>query len=107
MGKKPTREAANNIRAWRDFRRMSQAEVAAACDTKDNVISALESGDRQLTEKWLVKLAKVFKTTPGFLLDHNPFDLDTEFIRVAQEAAQGDRREQVLQILKTFTGTND
>jgi transcriptional regulator with XRE-family HTH domain len=106
MGKKPTRDAANNIRAWRDYRRMSQARLAELCDTKDNVISNLESGERQLTEKWLVKLAKALETTPGYLLDHDPNDLDTELIRAAQEAAKGGNRAQVLTILKTFTGTN-
>lgn len=86
---------------------MSQAEVAALCDTKDNVISNLESGERQLTEKWLVRLARALKTTPGYLLDHDPNDLDTDLIRAAQEAVQGGNREQVMQILRTFkTGTN-
>lgn len=107
MGKKPSREAANHLRAWRDYRRMSQAKLAELCDTKDNVISNLESGERQLTEKWLVKLARALETTPGYLLDHDPNDLDTELIRAAQDAARGGNRDQVLTILKTFkTGTN-
>lgn len=106
MGKKASREAVNNIRAWRDYRRMSQAKLADLCDTKDNVISNLESGERQLTEKWLVRLAKALETTPGYLLDHDPHDLDTELIRAAQDAAKGGNRDQVLTILKTFkTGT--
>lgn len=86
---------------------MSQAKLAELCDTKDNVISNLESGERQLTEKWLVKLARALETTPGYLLDHDPNDLDTELIRAAQDAARGGNRDQVLTILKTFkTGTN-
>lgn len=105
MGKKASRQAVNHVRAWRDFRCLSQAELAALCDTKDNVISNLESGERQLTEKWLVRLAKALGTTPGYLLDHDPEDLDTDLILAAQDVAKGNR-EQVLQILRTFrTGT--
>lgn len=80
---------------------MSQAKLAELCDTKDNVISNLESGERQLTEKWLTKLAKALGTTPGYLLDHDPEDLDSDLVRAAQEVAEGNR-EQVLQILRTF-----
>lgn len=106
MGRKTTRKAANHIRAWRDYRRMSQARLAELCDTKDNVISNLESGERQLTEKWLVKLAKALETTPGYLLDHDPEDLDTDLVRAAQDAARGGNRDQIMAILKTFrTGT--
>jgi transcriptional regulator with XRE-family HTH domain len=106
MGKKPSREAANHLRAWREFRRLSQAALAERVGTADNVISTLESGDRRLSDKWLKKLAVALDTTPGYLLDYDPNDIDTELIRAAQEVARGNR-EQVLQILRTFkTGTN-
>lgn len=106
MGKKVSRPAANHLRAWREYRRLSQAALAEKVGTADNVISNLESGDRRLSDKWLQKLAVALETTPGYLLDYDPNDIDTELIRAAQDVAKGNR-EQVLQILRTFkTGTN-
>jgi transcriptional regulator with XRE-family HTH domain len=107
MGKKTTKPAANHLRAWREFRRLSQAALAEKVDTADNVISLLESGERQLSDKWLRRLAAALGTTPGYLLDYDPNEIDTELIRAAEEAAKGGRRDQVLQILNTFrTGTH-
>jgi transcriptional regulator with XRE-family HTH domain len=67
--------SANHLRAWREFRGLTQAQLAELVDTSDNVISMLESGDRQLSPNWLRRLAPVLGTTPGFLLDHGPYDI--------------------------------
>lgn len=100
-----TKPAANHLRAWREFRKLTQEELADKVGTTGNVISLLESGDRGLSHKWLLKLAPVLETTPGFLLDHDPNDLDSAFLEAAM-AVPKESREQVLQILKTFrTGT--
>jgi transcriptional regulator with XRE-family HTH domain len=106
MAKKTTRKAANNLRAWREYRHLSQAALGEKVGTADNVISLLESGERKLSESWLKKLAVALETTPGYLLDYDPEDIDTELIRAAQDVARGNR-DQVLQILRTFkTGTH-
>jgi len=95
------------LRAWREFRRMTQSQLAEAVGTADNVISLLESGARGLSDRWLRKLAPVLGTTPGFLLDYDPSDLDTQFLEAALSVAP-ESRAQVLQILNTFrrTGTD-
>lgn len=86
---------------------MSQDQLAALADTAGNVISQLETGDRGLSDKWLRKLAPLLGTTPGFLLDHDPNNLDTAFIEAAMAVPQ-DKRAQALAILQTFkTGTDD
>lgn len=86
---------------------MSQAELAEKVGTADNVISLLESGDRRLSDKWLMRLAPVLETSPGYLLDHDPNDIDAAFMDAAM-AVPKERRAQALQILQTFkTGTND
>lgn len=74
--------------------------------TAGNVIGLLESGERGLSHKWLLKLAPALNTTPGFLLDHDPNELDTAFLQAAMSVPK-ESRPQALEILKTFkTGTN-
>ena len=66
----------NHLRAWREFRNLTQAQLAAMIDTEGSVISLLESGDRGLSDKWLRRLAPALATTPGLLLDFDPQDSD-------------------------------
>lgn len=101
MPKKTTREAANHLRAWRELRRLTQEQLAERVGTAGNVIGLLESGERGLSHKWLLKLAPALGTTPGFLLDHDPNDLDTSFLDAALSVAP-ENRAQVLSILETF-----
>ena len=107
MPKKPSKEPANHLRAWREKRRLSQEALAQKIGTAGNVISLLESGERALSDKWLRRLAPALGTTPGFLLDHNPDDIDAAFMDAAM-AVPKEQREQVLRILETFkpTGTD-
>lgn len=80
MGKKPSKESANHLRAWRERAGLTQEELAEKVGTAGNVIGLLESGQRGLSDKWLRKLAPHLGTTPGFLLDHHPSDLDTDIL---------------------------
>lgn len=98
----------NHLRAWREFRGLTQEQLAELADTKGSTISLLESGDRGLGDKWLRKLAPLLRTSPGFLLDHDPNTLDTAFIDAWNEIP-ADRKAQALDVLKTFrrTGTSD
>lgn len=86
---------------------MTQEQLAEKVETAGNVIGLLESGQRGLSDKWLRKLAPVLGTTPGFLLDHSPYDLDTAFLDAAM-SVPSENRAQALAILKTFgrTGTD-
>lgn len=98
--------AKNHLKAWRKFRHFTQEELAEKVGTTKAVISNLEVGERGLSDKWLRRLAPVLGTTPGFLLDHDPEDLDTAFLEAAM-AVPPERRQQALEILKTFkTGTD-
>ena len=92
---------ANHLRAWREFRGLTQAQLAEKVETSDNVISVLESGARGLSDKWLRKLAPPLGTTPGFLLDYDPGDLPSEFLEVISRIPEA-RKRQALEILKTF-----
>lgn len=85
---------------------MTLEEVGDAIGTTKAVIQQLESGRMALSHKWLLKLAPVFGTSPGFLLDHDPNNLDTAYLEAALSVPP-ERREQAIQILETFrTGTN-
>jgi transcriptional regulator with XRE-family HTH domain len=99
--------AENHLKAWRKFRRMTQEELAVAVDTTKAVISNLETGSRGLSDKWLRRLAPALGTTPGFLLDYDPNDLDTAYLDAALSVPK-ESRGQALQILETFrkTGTD-
>lgn len=83
---------------------MTLEQVGEAIGTTKAVIQQLESGRMGLSHKWLLKLAPVFNTTPGFLLDHDPNDLDTAYLEAAL-AVPKERRGQALHILETFKGT--
>jgi transcriptional regulator with XRE-family HTH domain len=81
MGKPANDPPFNHLRAWREFRQLTQEQLAEKVGTAGNVISLLESGERGLSHKWLLKLAPVLGTTPGYLLDHDPNDLDSDIVR--------------------------
>lgn len=81
---------------------MTQEQLADAVGTAANVISLLESGERGLSHKWLLKLAPVLGTTPGFLLDHDPYKIDTAFLDVAMSVPEKHRDEarQILEVIR-------
>lgn len=96
----------NHLKAWRDFRNLTQAELAEKAETTDSVISLLESGARKLSPKWLRRLAPALGTTPGYLLDHDPNDLPTDVLDIWAAISDEDR-PQALRVLESFkkTGT--
>lgn len=94
----------NYLRAWRDFRGMTQAKLGEAIGTTGAVIGLLENGDRRLSDKWLRKLAPALNTTPGLLLDHDPEKLSTDILELWADIPE-ERRAQAIEILQTFRKT--
>lgn len=105
MAKKHEAKQRNNLRAWREFRRMTQADLANAVKTTASVVSLLETGERGLSLKWLLKFAPALRTTPGMILDHDPHDLDTGVLEIWATIPE-DKREQAAAILQTFAKRN-
>ena len=69
-------EAAGNLlQAWREHRGLTQEQLAEKVGTYSGQISLLEHGKRQLSVKWLYRLADALDITPGWLLDHHPSKL--------------------------------
>jgi transcriptional regulator with XRE-family HTH domain len=97
----------NYLKAWREFRGLTQEQLAERVSTNANMISYLESGERGLSAKWLRRLAPVLDTTPGMLLDHDPIALDSDIIDIWAHAGTRERR-QISDIAKALvkTGTN-
>jgi transcriptional regulator with XRE-family HTH domain len=95
----------NQLRAWREFRRMTQEELAAKADTTASQISMLESGERGLTHKWALKLAPILKTQPGHLFDTDPESLDSDIHDIWINIDKRDRAK-ALRVLKSFTDSD-
>jgi len=98
----------NYLKAWREFRGLTQAELAEKVGTNQNMIGYLESGERGLSAKWLRKLAPALKTEPGHLLDHDPESVSADIFDIWMHADTRQRR-QIADIAKTIvrTGTED
>lgn len=92
----------NHLKAWREFRRMTQEELAESVGTSKSVISDLENAKRALSPKWLRRLAPVLKTNAGHILDHDPNDLDNDILDIWSDIPDRNK-EQALKTLGTFT----
>jgi transcriptional regulator with XRE-family HTH domain len=101
-------EDRNYLKAWREFRRMKQEELAEKVGTTKAVISLLENEKRPLSSKWLRKLAEALDTQPGHILDHDPNELPSDVFDIWQRIDQRDR-EQAARVLRSFdkTGTHN
>ena len=97
-------EGPNYLKAWRTFRRMTQQQLADKVEppTTKSVIAALESGQNGVSAKWLRRLAPVLQTTPGFLLDRDPSDIDSEWA-AATDAVPAEKRADAIAILKVLS----
>jgi transcriptional regulator with XRE-family HTH domain len=91
----------NELRAWRELRELTQEQLGEAIGTTGSVISLLEAGKRQLTPKWLNKLAIALRTSPTAILEVPPKNLPVELMDVWAAIPEA-TRPQALAILKTF-----
>ncbi len=91
----------NFLRAWREYRRMTQGQLAEAVDTTGAVISLLESGQRGLSDKWLRRLAPILGTTPGHLLDVDPHEASSDILDIWATVPE-DKRDLAREVMKTF-----
>lgn len=85
----------NNLKAWREYREITQEALAKDVGTSANMIQYLESGERGLSLKWLRRLAPALQTSPGMLADHSPEDIDMEMhdLFVRRDLSPDQRRQ--------------
>jgi transcriptional regulator with XRE-family HTH domain len=93
------RSAENHLRAWREYRRLTQQQLAEKVDTTGAVISLLESGARGLSDTWLRRLAKALDTRPGFLLDFDPDNVNLSLLEEVLGLSD-DGKAEALEILR-------
>jgi transcriptional regulator with XRE-family HTH domain len=94
----------NHLKAWREKRGLSQEELAEKAGTTKSVISLLENEKRPLSAKWLRKFAEALNTKPGYILDHDPNELNDDVFDIWDRIAAGDR-SQAVRVLSTFAKT--
>lgn len=87
---------------------MTQQDLADALETSKSVISDMERGQLQLSPKWLRRIAPILDTQAGYILDHDPNDLDSDIIDIWSHIDARDR-DQAARVLRQFikTGTNN
>lgn len=96
----------NHLRAWREYRGLTQTQLADAVGTTHGVISLLERGDRKLSDEWLRKLAPALHTKPGVLLDYGPDEPCAAILELWADIPE-ERRRQAIEILLTFRKASD
>lgn len=100
MGKK-RKHTQHFLREWREYRLMTQEQLADRLGTTKGVISLLESGERGLSDKWLRRLGAALDVRPGWILDYTPETLNTSVLEVWGEIPN-DMHDQAIKVLQTF-----
>ena len=97
----------NHLKAWMRFRRIKGAKLAEMLDVTPGMISDLANSNRALSAKWLRRIAPALQTTPGMLLDHDPFELDGDIIDIWINASSLERKQltDVAKVLVLKDGT--
>lgn len=65
-------EARENMRAWREFRGISQTELARSLGVAKSEISRLEGGQRRLTIEWMERIAEAMQIKRDQLFEPPP-----------------------------------
>src|SRR4051812_23834642 len=99
--KRATQRQAHYLREWREYRKMTQEQLAGVIGTNASVISLLEDGKRRLSDKWLNRLAPALKTSRGAILDYDPNTVATSILEL-WAAIPESAKAQALDILQTF-----
>jgi transcriptional regulator with XRE-family HTH domain len=89
------------LKEWREFRHLTQQQLADAVGTDKSVISLLENGGMGMTDKWARKLAEPLRTRAGILIDHDPNDLPTDILDI-WTSIPDEAKPQAQSILETF-----
>ena len=89
----------NYLRQWREFRKMSQNDLADKAETTKSVISLLENEKRPLSSTWLRKFAAILDTQPGWILDHNPNNIDMDILEIWSLI---DDKAQAMKVMRSF-----
>lgn len=93
----------NFLRAWREFRRMSERELATAAGTTESVVKELERSKERLSSKWLRQLATALNTTEGLLAERDPKEIRPELLEAWSDIPE-EKRDDALAMLRALGG---
>lgn len=82
----------NHLAAWMRYRGIKGAALAKELGVTPGMISDLANSNRALSAKWLRRIAPALRTTPGMLLDHDPYNLDSDMIEIWIDATADQRK---------------
>ena len=91
------------IAQWREFRNLTQEQLAGRLEMTQSHLSMLENGKRGYTQETLEAIAHALQTDVASLLMRNP--MDGEAIWSIWEQAKPGERQMILDIAKTVTKT--
>lgn len=102
----------NHLRAWMKYRGVKGVKLAELLggNVTPGMVSDLMNSKRALNAKWLRRLAPHLGTTPGMLLDHDPYELDRDIVDFWGHASKDQRRQLVglaRVVMQEQTGTDD
>ena len=93
--------------AWRDFRGITQQDLADEIGSSRGQISDLETGAKtRFNRDWVEKFGKALNVTGGRLIDVNPFtlDQDADVFDAALKSLDENGRRAVYQLAATLSG---
>ncbi len=87
----------NHLRRWMEYRKIKGVALAEKLggNVTPGMVSDLVNSNRALSAKWLRRIAPLLKTTPGMLLDHDPYDLDRDILSMWTGATERQKRQLV------------
>jgi transcriptional regulator with XRE-family HTH domain len=100
---KPRRFRPTFIAQWREFRTLTQEQLAARLDMTQSHLSMLENGKRGYTQETLEAIADALQTDVASLLMRNP--MADEAIWSIWEQAKPGERQMIVEIAKTIAKT--
>lgn len=99
--KRPRRRTC--IKQWREYRGLTQDDLAERLDTSKASISRIEGGTQAYTQDFLEACAEALRTDPASLLMRNP--ADDEAVWTLWDKAKTGEREMIENIVKTVLKT--
>ena len=76
----------NHLRAWREHRGLTQSQLAESVGTNANMIHYLEKGERSLSARWMRDLSRPLHINPGWLIDVDPTNVDSDILDIFGKA---------------------